>query len=746
MGGIANEYSNVMPPKFFSEEAATYMQQSTIEFQNMHSQAMNQPEQVLSTDAAQFTNYERVDPSTLKVISTLFPSGGLEFLARLLQHATIKQATLPGIGRFGEYVAVINARTLRALAKTIKWGYDTTHKYVSLFDAVNLLSRVKDGKELKIVVHMGSYQSPKNLQRLDKLISKSRPKVQQFARNVKGRLLRHNLLSTSPMPSDEAQAFSECDPQLQQKFYDPMLDIMESEGIDRAKGQHVLFRMVNEVLGKMLFPKLADEAKQSLTSTMTTQSKSGVYHSQSPKDSEVYHPQSSKNSKVYLSQNVGHTKYQGYTQSESTRSTNLQQKVYPEGRLSPENKISPSEKSTDLEKYSSSEQKVYLEPQNESTLQPLRVDSMSELLSVYGDLLNDQTVDWEQMGLPKQFFEDVYEQIYAYYVRLHNTGLLTRTVRNVWQSVEVSIIKKQSVVYEVDSTAACIYVFQCTGREYHPPVTQSEKVYPAPASQSVTTKKRFSRDEYPDDWYQPPTHRDDRKVDWLQLKVDPQKTLVDLEAEQEVDYENEKSTTQETFSDNCDAESTINADNHSSESTANEPQIEKSTRTGDFFEQEPKKVSRLNAEIDLKAYGDEFYNVIRNGNIYILFSNIYNNVTLRNSAARFLARLFDNNESEKICKINRALLKKYSPENITTAFIETVLSMHEPGYDSLQNPGAYFTSRCKYYSGQSANEEISRIVEIYSSMTYEKLMVEMKSVLNSGKRLREKVYHSREKF
>ncbi|GCE08887.1 hypothetical protein [Dictyobacter aurantiacus] len=745
MGGIASEYANVMPPKFFSEEAATYMQQSTIEIQNMHSQAISQPEHVLSTDAAQFTNYERVDPSTLKVIATLFPSGGLEFLARLLQHATIKQATLPGIG-VREYVAVINARTLRALAKIIKWGYDTTHKYVSLFDALNLLSKVKDGKELKIVIHMGAYQAPKNLQRLDKLITKSRPKVQQFARNVKGRLLKHNLLSISPEPSDEAQAFSECDPQLQQKFYGPMLEIMESEGIDRAKGQHVLFRMVNEVLGKMLFPKLADEVKQPFRSTMVPESKSEVYHSQNPKGSGVYHPQSSRNSKVYLPQHEGHTKYQGYTQSESTRSTDLQQKVYPVGRLSPESKISTPEKSTDREKYSAPEQKVYLEPQNESTLQPSRVDSMSELLHVYSDLLDDQTVDWEQMDLPKQFFEGVYEQIYAYYVRLHNTGLLTRTVRNVWQSVEISIIKKQSVVYDVDSTAACIYVFQCTGREYHPPVTQSKKVYPAPASQSVTTKKRFSRDQYPEDWYQPPAHRDDRKVDWLQLTVDPQKTLVDHNAEQEVDYEGEKSTAREIFSDNHGDKSTINSDNHSEKSTAGEPQIEKSTWTGDFFEQEPKKVSRLNAEIDLKAYGDEFYNVIRNGNIYILFSNIYNNVTLRNSAARFLARLFDNNESEKICKINRTLLKKYSPENITTAFIETVLSMHEPGYDSLQNPGAYFTSRCKYYSNQSANEEISRIVEIYSSMTYEELMVEMKSVLSSGKKLREKVYSSREKF
>ncbi|GHO86411.1 hypothetical protein [Dictyobacter formicarum] len=713
MGGITSEYINFMAPKFVSEEAETYMQQSMLEIQKEQSQSDNNPWKMLSTNAAQIKDYEQVDPYTLDIIAKLFPSGGLEFLALILRHATIKQATLPEVGKIGEYVAIISTRTLRTLASTIKWGYDTTHKYVTVFCALNLIRKIKHHKELQIIFPLGKYQPPQNLHAIDSLITKSRPKVQQFTRKVKERFLSLNLLSSLHPHPNEALALSKCDPKLQQTFIDPMLEIIKSEGIDPAKGQHIVFRLVSEVLGKLLFPKLFTAIAEQQNPTMTT----------IETQADTYHYQNSTNIEQQL-----------YNQPESTRSTNIQakvrpnqQKVYLEGRLSPENKTNSQEKSTKLEKYPVTEQKVYPQQQKESTLRPLAVDSVLELLYTYSDLLDDPTVDWEQMGLPKDFFEDLYAQIYTYYTRMHNKGLLVNTRGHMWRSVEVSIIKKLATTYGVDGIAACTYIFQCTGREYQPPVVQPVKVYPTEAPQP---KKRPSRDQLPEDWYQPPDNRDEQEVDLQQQKVDLQMTTVDAAPQ--------KSTAQKTFSDSCKVEY-----------LANNQQIEKSTSAVDFSKtdsEKSKKVLRMPVQLDLEIYGEEFYNVIRKRNINILFNNIYNNVTLRSKAAKFLARLFDNKDSEKVCKLNENLLKKYKPEVITTAFIDTILSMHEPGYDSLQNPGAYFTSRCKYYQNQEADEETQHLVKFYSSMNYDELVAEMKIVIDSEKKLRTKTYRGKTQF
>lgn len=715
MGGITSEYINFMAPKIVSEEAKVYMQQSMIESQKEQSQDAFPSWQTLSTNAAQIKDYEQVDPYTLDIVAKLFPSGGLEFLALILRHATIKQATLPEVGKIGEHVAIISTRTLRTLASTIKWGYDTTHKYVTVFCALDLLRKAKHNKELQIIFPLSKYQPPQNLHAIDNLIIKSRPKVQQFTRKVKERFLKLNLLPSLHLNSNEALALSECDPRVHQVFFAPMLEILKSEGVDTVKGQHIVFRLVNEVLGKILFPKL-------FTAPAETQHL-GMAAIEAKEDTDHY-------------QNAKHPMR---SQPESTRSTNIQenvrfgqQKVYHEGRLSPENKANAIEKSTKLEKYPVAEQKVYPQEQNKSTLQPRAVDSVVELLYTYNDLLEDQTVDWEQMGLPKDFFEDLYAQIYDYYTRLHSRGLLAHTMGYMWQSVEVSIIKKLAAAYDVDGTAACTYIYQYTGRKYQPPAVQPVKVYPAADPQP---KKQPSRDQLPEDWYQPPANHDEQKVDSQQQKVDLQITMVDSASE--------KSTAQKTFSDNSKAEYPVS-----------DQQIEKSTSSVDFLEPEEdeeqirssEKVLRMPTQLDSETYGEDFYNVIRKRNINILFNNIYNNVTLRSGAAKFLARLFDNKDSEKVCKLNENLLKKYKPEVITTAFIDTILSMHEPGYDSLQNPGAYFTSRCKHYQNQEADEETQRLVKFYSSMKYDELVAEMKIVISSEMKLRTKSYRGHKQF
>jgi hypothetical protein len=92
--------------------------------------------------------------------------------------------------------------------------------------------------------------------------------------------------------------------------------------------------------------------------------------------------------------------------------------------------------------------------------------------------------------------------------------------------------------------------------------------------------------------------------------------------------------------------------------------------------------------------------------------------------------------------MNESLLAKYKPETIITAFIDTILSLHEPGGDSLQKPGAYFNSRCKYYLNEAADEDTLKLIDLYSNMTYAQLVSEMRLLLASDKKIRNKQYRA----
>jgi hypothetical protein len=131
---------------------------------------------------------ERVDPYTLEVIAGLLPSGsGLDFLARLLRLAIVKQLALAGTGQAD--VAEISVRSIRQLAELIGWSYDTTEKYVRLFGALSLLSKNKQDGLVVLHFALCRYTFPTSLAQLDQLIQ-ARPKVASFAKQVRRRLVR----------------------------------------------------------------------------------------------------------------------------------------------------------------------------------------------------------------------------------------------------------------------------------------------------------------------------------------------------------------------------------------------------------------------------------------------------------------------------------------------------------------------------------------------------------------------------
>lgn len=734
MGKVLVDPIGLVPPKFVNEEAEMYMQPGMFKNQMQQTGESILLAEALSQSNAQTKVIEQVDPYTLDIIAKLFPSNGLEFLALVLQNAQIIQNVLPDQEALGEHVAIINTRTIRTLASAIHWGYDTTHKYVAVFGALNLFLRIKHNKERQIIFPLKRYEPPLNLQSLDQLIVQSRPKVCQFARKVKERFLLLGMVSTSKQSSNDPLLPLECDMRLHSALFSPMLAVIKSEGIDTAKGQHIVLRLVSEVINKIIFPLQVStpEEKNSpqaipngtLPQTVVIQPER-VYH----KQPESTHTQ---------------TESRPYKRKVSLRSQSKQTKV-----------TSAAEKEvTTVDSYEPEQHRVSPADSLESLKRSKPVDSVLQILDIYQDLLESGAVDWKQMGLPKDFFEQLHMQINTYYLRLHDGGLLARTKGHIWASVELSIIKKLAIEYGVDSADACTYVFQCTGREYQPGPQTKTAVY---ATRPEVDPKPVTYNTNVESPYLPPVDRYEPKVDQHQHKEDFSRT---------------ESTEKKTFSkysidtqvDPYQTQSTVNQTQEDSLATQYQPVVDPQQNTNIEHENSPEaaldaeairvrnyclgidigetqaKILRIPSQVDSKDYGDEFNNVLRKRNINILFNNIYTNVTLRKDGATFLTHVFDTKDTEKVKKQNENLLRKNKPEVVLSAFVDTVLSMHEPGHDSLQNPGAYFTSRCKYYQNNATDEETVRVVEIYSNMTYETLAAEMQIVINSGKKVRTKAY------
>ncbi|GER89624.1 hypothetical protein KDW_37860 [Dictyobacter vulcani] len=579
----------------------------------------------------------------------------------MLRHATIKQHALPELGELTENVAVISTRTLRTLASTIKWGYDTTHKYVTVFCALNLLRKFKHNHELHIVFPLGKYQPPANLQALDSLITQSRTKVRQFTRKVKERFLSLNLLPTTQMPGHEELQLADCDTSIQQALFKPMLEVIRSEGIDIAKGQHIAQRLVNEVITKIALPLQAYRTNEKSLPGARTATQPGVQK----QSREIY----SGKSRLSMPEST----------IISTQNSDENQKVYHDGRLGHQKVyLQTIEKSTRTEKSTPDEKKVYLSEEKGYSNHPQAVDSVTQLLYAYSDLLEDTTINWQDMWLPRDFFEELYEQMNSYHLRLHNFGLLSHTKGHIWKSVELSIIKKIASLYQVDSDAACEYIFQCTGREYVPQAPQKIAFYSAPVAQQKT--KKFSRNEYPEDWYQPPANRETQFSNSLPGVVDSQNHQVDYSKvestakQRKVDYSKVESTVDYTPVDSSLPDSTPSVD--STLSVEVTPQnmdeiaceADANTNSNYFFDlsdnKKPEKVLRIPTQLDSETYGEEFSNVIRKRNINILFNKINNNVTLRRDAAKFITQIFDDKNTERVQKMNESLLAKYKPETI----------------------------------------------------------------------------------
>jgi hypothetical protein len=141
---------------------------------------------------------ERVDSQTLKALEHLLGGKGLQFLAAFLRLAEAKQQALAGLGVVD--CAVITTKTIRALAKRIGWGYDTTEKYLVVLCALHFLHKEKSADGITYFFPLHRYIPQRaTLDALEGVIGNYRPKVQSFARKAKRRFLVYLEQQKSPV-------------------------------------------------------------------------------------------------------------------------------------------------------------------------------------------------------------------------------------------------------------------------------------------------------------------------------------------------------------------------------------------------------------------------------------------------------------------------------------------------------------------------------------------------------------------
>ena len=477
-----------------------------------------------ASETQQDAAYARVDQYTLGVIQQIFPmpNKGLEFTANILHYAQVVQNLLPGLEDLGQQVAVINVRTIRILAKLISWGYDTTHKYVTTFCALGLLRKVKQGADRLLVFPLERYVLPLNLQPLDSLIAKSRPKVQQFARQVKVRLGQLNPAALTQSASIEAGAFERNKVSFGNTLYRSLFGIMESEGIDAATSSHLSKRIITEVLSQFHTPALEASGQtyeQAATGTLDSrrsasslvpqpeissrsshfQTRSDSYRPESPKyqpestdrpqkstASQTKYPQTHAGSTVHRYESTSYqTKYphsSAESTSEASQGRLSSAKVSSQGR--PVDSVASSvpraeetqvNQGTSTEVSQRSSEKGKQRDQGRAVqpeVPPYTIEEMYshimttwDMLTSYQYILRENLIDWEADGLSTQFIEQLYEEIDTVNAEYKKRGMIVASRSFFLSVIEKRAIEKLAYEYQLDFLDVYNLILFRTNRE-----------------------------------------------------------------------------------------------------------------------------------------------------------------------------------------------------------------------------------------------------------------------------------------
>lgn len=160
---------------------------------------MNPAPERTSGGMSKHTDQNQVPTVTLSTIRQLIPAsqrerGGERFVVSLLALASSVQPFTPPGQAASFDVAIIQVQSIRALAKHIQWGYDTTNKYIILLIELGFLYKRRHRDRIELYFPLTPIPLPP-LALFDR-IKRRRRKVNSFVAQVKRRLA---LLSESPV-------------------------------------------------------------------------------------------------------------------------------------------------------------------------------------------------------------------------------------------------------------------------------------------------------------------------------------------------------------------------------------------------------------------------------------------------------------------------------------------------------------------------------------------------------------------
>ena len=760
-GDTQNKTVNVFAQNLFHEEAELYMRQDIIGEQRLLEEVGCSKKSIESKSKA----YECVDPYTLAVIEKIFPapSHGLDFLARLLRNAQVVQTVLPGLEESGSLVAVISTRTIRLLANSIHMAYDTTHKYVATFCALGLLYRSKQNQQRSFVFPLQRYNPPSSLQALDRLISQSRPKVQQFAKGVKKRFLELNPGFIRSEVLERPTTDVARDNRWLKTIFAPMLDIMLAEGIERTQGQRIVARVVNEVLGKITLPlpRVGETASGTKSESYIT-GKSTL----SQQKGRLSTSDTTTDQKAVLKAELIRLKKRRQESTRQSTEAVVVEKVYPFQQKVSAKVDSNTEIQLSQQEYIPEQRQIVDSMSPEAAESTYAVDPMHDLLALYYNLLDDERIDWPHFRVPKAFLEELYGLLYGY--TLSADSLPHRRPQPSWMDAEIHAVRQLTEKYQYDFDTiyqALLYYTYRTDEDPLEEKTEStlpqEKVDPNIATevdsqhqvdQTHTREKTFSTQEVDSS---PITYMSKSTLHTSKVDPNPQSTRA------EVDPKNKKKKEKKTFfsqkpaamSENEYKQTLLVKLDFTPEDIESpmclkllarsledlEELVENYQRTTSYWKDldeqtlaEKKAELLVPDEVDSKLHSEEFNDLLRKRNIKLLFNNIINNITLRKDLKVFLAEVFDR-KHVKIADDWFKVVDECDAEQLCAGFIDTVILLHSPTSKPIEKPGGFFNSRCRTIRDTGLPEDSARRMARFAELTYSELIVELLKICEQRK-------------
>ncbi len=603
----------------------------------------------------------QIDLSMLQIIQKLFtgPGNGPAFLARILRFAEVKQMALPGVEETAD-VAVITLQTIRELAQKIQWGYDTTHKYVVVFCALNLLVKVRCEGRIQLLFSLKQYTPPPTFKALDSLINKSRPKVRQFAMRVKRRCILYNIIQREETKQEGHST-------LEQQLLQQLQSILQAEHIDQTQRQRLMMRISSEIFSKLIVP----------SNTVESLPPSGSSSSEQKKTPDKVSP--------HIVDSLAPCLINGEKTS-THESTTTQADIVTSGRL-----LAPEEKTRTLPAPSpeldSSSGKEIKPPERETFRResPPAQTNMSDQ-----GRLSDQGKTYETASSESGRHESTAANNQAFLKALLGEQLSSPTSlrsRQKQQPTQIGkILSQESTMKRGDS----------------PTPSDPERKIAEIAQASKGDSRNLRIDEATtkslEGDLQPP-----QEASLLQANKygeDSQNVEVDSQVSKQLSEQTETSVIK---------------------SPTEEKSSEQLAGAGDFS-RERVDFSTI-TQINIVNYSESFLHAYVTLNVIGFINKTYNkdvNVTSRTELAKFLAEVMDN-DSEK-WKIHMKLLNNCHPDVIAGAFIHIFSKLYDRGGESIRNKAGLFTQYCKDFQANTVPAGTVLLANSLKHLTFEQMI------------------------